>query len=186
MSQGLVTVAARVSRRLKDAVSAYAEALGLSESRLGRIAVRLYLQRPHVLDLGYELSRLAERFPCNETELLSVAVSGEEAEGLQRFASQYGRPLSQVLTLALADVLGELKQTVLEEAYRIGPMKNLGKAIEAGIVDSTKPVNEKKPERQTFQRPNDDLTGLAVIAGLAAIAVGVPTLWFLAQLLKKD
>jgi hypothetical protein len=198
-----VTVAARISVRLREALDLLAGNLGLTVSRLGRAAVRLYLRYPPTSMADYELTRVAEKFPSNETRLLSVALSKGEAKGLYELASNLRKPSSQVLTLALANVLKEPRSTILEESYAMGtprkphPGEPYEKAVEAGIINSPKsdpesaetkadPDPSGKEDQGRVEKPNvgdpqNSLEPLAIIGAIIGIPVAMDALWLAAN-----
>lgn len=191
------TVAARVSSRLKEALGLYADRLGITPSKLGRVAVKLFLRQPLISDINYELVEVSKRFPNNRKELMSVALSSEEAERLRELAAHYKRPLSEVLTLALAGVLSEPRDAVLEEVYGMGPPRARERAVQAGIIwpatGDPQPRGDKVRAVQTRSGNNrpEDSSGdpspspetVAVLAAVGAAAAVAPVIWAIASVM---
>jgi len=82
-----VTVVARISSRLREALNVLAKQLRLTASKLGRVTVSLYLQHQPTPAVNYELARIAQKFPNNQTQLVSVALSQDEAVKLRELAN---------------------------------------------------------------------------------------------------
>ena len=200
--QEAVTVAARISARLREALNVLAKQLGLTVSKLGRVAVRLYLRHQPTVAVDYELARIAEKFPNNQTGLVSIALSQDEAAKLRELANKLNKPVSHILTLALANILNEPHSTILEDSYAMGtpkkpyPGEKYEKAIAADIINPAKPVNSKtnidpsdEPQERKDQNavalnsqdPKNNLEQIVIVGTLIGIPVVTTVLWLAAN-----
>ena len=152
----VVRLGVRIPSTLKTTLNKIAEKTGVTPSKLGRIAVRLYLHKPPTQTPDIELAELTKRFTCGQTENYTIALSGEESKKLREYANKIGKNTSQTLTLALGNLLNELETTILEESFKIAPHKNYEKAVEAGIItpSNPQPIKENPPKTNPNKNPD--------------------------------
>ena len=153
--------------------------------------------------VDYELARIAEKFPNNQTRLVSIALSQDEAAKLRGLANKLNKPVSHILTLALANIFNESHSTILEDSYAMGtpkkpdPGEKYEKAVAAGIINPAKPVNsetnidpsDELQERKSrnndtapdSQDPKNNLEQVAVVGMLIGIPVVTAVLWLAAN-----
>jgi len=192
----------RVTPALRHALEEQAKREGLSLSRLGRIALRMFIRNPPQ-DLDWLLLQAAKAFRGKPIQNVTITLSQDEFDSLSELAQKYRRgEFTPLVTAALANVLTESSDTIVEEAY---VLKSQDARERAGMIGLIKPV-QSPPAETPVANPNpnpttqsseicpdgvhcpdgkDDppaqegwrLQDATVVGGIGAVAASLPIAW---------